>query len=95
MTVLEDLYYGNIVPQARSYRPGSPQMQRQEEVSELENQLNEKLDVECLRLFRSFVSTYAQCLGDAALDAFIVGFRHGARLNWETFLSDDAPLKSI
>lgn len=91
MTVLEDLYYGNIVPQARSYRPGSPQMQRQEEVSELENQL----DVECLRLFRSFVSTYAQCLGDASLDAFIVGFRLGARMTWETFLSDDAPLKSI
>ena len=95
MTVLEDLYYGNTVPQERSYRPGSPQMQRQEEVSELENQLNEKLDVECLRLFRSFVSNYAQYLGDAALDAFIVGFRLGARLSWETFLSDDAPLQSI
>ena len=95
MTVLEDLYYGNIVPQARSYRHGSPQKQRQEAVSELENQLNEKLDVDCLRLFRSFVTTYAQCLGDAALDAFIVGFRLGARLTWETFDSDEAPLQSI
>ena len=95
MTVLEDLYYGNIVPQARSYRPGSPQKQRQETVSDLESQLNEKLDVECLRLFRSFVSTYSQCLGDAALDAFIVGFRLGARLTWETFLSEDAPFQSM
>ena len=95
MTVLEDLYYGNIVPQARSYRPGSPQKQRQETVSELESQLNEKLDVEYLRLFRSFVTNYAQCLGDAALDAFIVGFRLGARLTWETFLDDDAPFQSI
>ena len=95
MTVLEDLYYGNIVPQARSYRPGSPQKQRQEAASNLESQLNEKLDVECLRLFRSFVSTYAQCLGDAALDAFIVGFRLGARLTWESFLSEDAPFQSI
>ena len=95
MTVLEDLYYGNIVPQARSYRHGSPQKQRQEAVSDLESKLNEKLDVECLRLFRSFVSTYAQCLGDAALDAFIVGFRLGTRMTWETFLSDDAPLQSI
>ena len=95
MAVLEDLYYGNIVPQARSYRPGSPQKQRQEEVSDLESQLNKELDVECLRLFRSFVSTYAQCLGDAALDAFIVGFRLGARLTWETFLDDDAPFQSI
>ena len=95
MTVLEDLYYGNIVPQARSYRPGSPQKQQQEAVSELESQLNEKLDVECLRLFRSFVSNYAQCLGDAALDAFIVGFRLGARMTWETFLSDDTPFQSV
>ena len=95
MTVLEDLYYGNIVPQARSYRPGSPQKEQQEAVSELESQLNEKLDVECLRLFRSFVSNYAQCLGDAALDTFIVGFRLGARLTWETFLSDDAPFQGL
>ena len=95
MTVLEDLYYGNIVPQARSYRPGSSQKQRQEALSELESQLNEKLDVECLRLFRSFVSTYAQCLGDAALDAFIMGFRLGTRMTWETFLSDDAPFHSV
>ena len=95
MRVLESLYYGNFVPQARSYRPGSPQKQRQEAVSELESQLNEKLDAECLRLFRSFVSTYAQCLGDAALDTFIVGFRLGARMTWETFLSDEAPLQSI
>ena len=95
MTVLEALYYGNIVPQARSYRPGSPQKQQQEAVSELESQLNEKLNVECLRLFRSFVSNYAQCLGDAALDAFIVGFRLGARLTWESFLSEDAPFQSI
>ena len=95
MRVLESLYYGNFVPQARSYRPGSPQKQRQEAVSELESQLNEKLDVECLRLFRSFVSNYAQCLGDAALDTFIVGFRLGARMTRETFLSDDAPLQSI
>lgn len=95
MTVLEDLYYGNIVPQARSYRPGSPQKQQQEAVSDLESQLNEKLNVECLRLFRSFVSNYAQCLGDAALDAFIVGFRLGARLTRETFLRDDAPFQSI
>ena len=95
MTVLEDLYYGNIVPQARSYRHGSPQKQRQEAVSDLESKLNEKLDVECLQLFRSFVITYAQCLGDAALDAFIVGFRLGTRMTWETFLSDDATLQSI
>ena len=95
MTVLEDLYYGNIVPQARSYRPGSPQKQRQEAVSELESQLNEKLDVECLRLFRSFVSTYAQCLGDASLDAFIVGFRLGARLTYEAFTSDNSPFESV
>ena len=95
MTVLEDLYYGNIVPQARSYRPGSPQKEQQEAVSELESQLNEKLDVECLRLFRSFVSNYTQCLGDASLDAFIVGFLLGARLTWETFLSDDAPFQGI
>ena len=64
-------------------------------MSDLESKLSEKLDVECLRLFRSFVSTYAQCLGDAALDAFIVGFRLGARMTWETFLSDDAPFQSI
>ena len=64
-------------------------------MSDLESKLSEKLDVECLRLFRSFVSTYAQCLGDAALDAFIVGFRLGARLTWETFLDDDAPFQSI
>ena len=33
-------------------------------------------------------------MGDASLDSFLVGFRLGAKMIFDTFCSDDAPFES-
>ena len=95
MSVLEDFYYGNIVPYEREYRSGSPQKNRQKQLTTLEAQLGSTLTAESLKLFRSFTEICTACQNDIALDAFITGFRIGAQLTYDAFVSDEAPLKNV
>ena len=79
---LEELYYGNIDPQARGYRKGSYNFKVSQNINELEEKLTERLGGEDKALFLDF------------LDSFIVGFRLGAKMIFDTFCSNDAPFES-
>ena len=46
------------------------------------------------KLFLDFCNAYGELMGDTGLDAFIVGFRLGAKMIFDTFCSDDAPFES-
>ena len=92
---IEELYYGNIDPQARGYRPKSHAKKASDSLSVLEEQLTERLDGEDKELFLRFCNAYAELMGECELDTFMTGFRLGARLMMDTFLSDDAPLESF
>ena len=48
---LEELYYGNIDPQARGYRKGSHILKVSENINELEEKLTERLSGEEKKLF--------------------------------------------
>ena len=84
--IIEELYYGNIDPQDRGYRPKSP-------VKKASDSL--KLAGENKELFLRFCNAYAEFMGESELDTFITGFRFGARFMMDTFLSDDAPFESF
>lgn len=43
---LEELYYGNIDPQARGYRKGSHNLEVSKDINELEEKLTERLQSE-------------------------------------------------
>ena len=88
---IEELYYGNIDPQARGYRPKSPVKKVSDSLNALEEQLTEQLAGENKELFLRFCNAYAEFMGECELDTFITGFRHGARFVMDTFLSDEAP----
>lgn len=90
---LEELYYGNIDPQARGYRKGSHILKVSENINELEEKLTERLSVEEKKLFLDFCNAYGELMGESGLDSFLVGFRLGAKMIFDTFCSDDAPLK--
>ena len=95
-SIIEELYYGNIDPQDRGYRPQSPcEKGRHDSLNDLEEKLTEQLAGENKALFLRFCNAYAEFMGESELDTFITGFRLGARFMMDTFLSDDAPFESF
>ena len=85
--VISELYYGNIDPQARGFKNGSFLKKQMAVLSESEAMLTEKLTGEEKEAFLSFVNASDVILGESELDSFIVGFRLGARLIFDTFVN--------
>ena len=92
---LVELYFGNLDPQARGYRKGSHNLKVSKSINELEEKLTERLSGEDKALFLDFCNAYSELLGDAEVDTFVVGFRLGAKMIFDTFCSDDAPFESF
>jgi hypothetical protein len=92
---LEELYFGNLDPQARGYRKDSHIIKVSNSINELEEKLTKRLQDEEKSLFLDFCNAYGELMGDVGLDSFIVGFRLGAKMIFDTFCSDDAPFESF
>lgn len=90
---IEEFYYGNIDPQTRGFRKGTRIVKVSENINEIEEKLTERLNDEEKKLFLDFCNAYAELMGTSNLDSFIVGFRLGARLIMDTFMSEDAPFE--
>ena len=93
--IIEELYYGNIDPQARGYHPKKTVKKVSDSLNDLEEKLSEQLAGENQELFLRFCNAYAEFMGESELDTFITGFRLGARFMMDTFLSDEAPFESF
>ena len=87
---LEELYYGNVDPQARGYRKGCHNLKVSKSINELEEKLTERLSGEDKALFLDFCNAYGELMGESSLDSFIIG----AKMIFDTFCSDDAPFES-
>lgn len=92
---IEELFYGNIDPQARSYRKGHRAAKVSRDINELEEKLTECLQDGDKDLFLDFCNANTELMGEATLDSFIVGFRLGAKMIFDVFCSDDAPFESF
>lgn len=90
---IEELFYGNIDPQARSYRKGHHAVKVSNDISEIEEKLTERLQGEDKDLFLDYCNANSELMGEATLDSFIVGFRFGAKMLFDVFCSDDAPFE--
>ena len=86
--IIEELFYGNIDPQARSVKKGSYIQKQMTILANSESLLNEKLTGEEKKAFTSFVDASNVILGKAELDSFMVGFRLGARFVYDTFVDN-------
>ena len=93
--IISELYYGNIDPQARGFKNGSFLKKQMAILSESETMLTEKLTGEEKKAFLSFVNASDVILGESELDSFIVGFRLGARLIFDTFVNDYTPYDDL
>ena len=92
---IEEFYYGNLDPQARSTKQNKT-VQKQMEVLMLnEDFLTEKLLCESKKKFLEFSNAWGVVNGESNLDSFIMGFRLGAQFTYDTFVNDEAPFMDL
>lgn len=91
---IEEFYYGNIDPQARSTKQNKA-VQKQMEVLMLnEGFLTEQLSGEKKKYF-DFVNAWSVVYGESNLDSFMMGFRLGASFIYDTFVATDTPFQDL
>ena len=91
--IITELYYGNIDPQTREFRKDSYLKKQMDILADCEEVLTKHLQGDNKKTFLSYANASAIILAESELDAFIVGFRLGARFCYDTFVSDAAPYK--
>ncbi len=92
---IEEFYYGNLDPQARSTKQNKA-VQKQMEVLMLNEEfLTEALSGENKQKFLDFVNAWSVVNGESNFDSFIMGFRLGANFTYDTFVSDEAPFQDL
>ena len=92
---IEEFYYGNIDPQARSAKQNKA-VQKQMEVLKLNQDfLTERLSSESKKKFLNFVNAWSVVNGESNLDSFIMGFRLGTNFTYDTFVATDTPFQDL
>ena len=92
---IEEFYYGNIDPQARSTKQNKA-VQKQMEVLMLNEEfLTEALSGENKKKFLYFANAWSVVNGESNLDSFMMGFRLGANFTYDTFVVTDTPFQDL
>ena len=86
--MIEELYYGRLDPQMREVTHSGPIKEIAVDINKLEDELTERLQGEDKKLFLDFVNVYGELMGESNLESFIIGFRYGAKMVFDTFCSD-------
>ena len=92
---IEEFYYGNIDPQARSIKQNKAVKKQMEALMLNEDYLTENLSGESKKKFLEFCNAWGVVNGESNLDSFIMGFRLGANFAYDTFVSDEAPFQDL
>ena len=92
---IEEFYYGNLDPQARSTKQNKA-VQKQMEVLMLnEDYLTEILSRDSKKKFLESVKAWGVVNGESNLDSFIMGFRLGSNFTYDTFVATDTPFQDL
>ena len=75
---IEEFFYGNIDPQARSSTQNSAVQKEMQRLSDYEEEMTNQLIGEEKRKFLAYVNAWGVVNGEGNLDSFIIGFRLGA-----------------
>ena len=91
---LEDLYYGNITPNAQDMAPNSELKRATDRVARFENQLTELLDETEQTILAKLIKSQHEIDSITALENFILGFRLGAKLMMECMDENDGDIRN-
>ncbi|MBQ2848184.1 MAG: hypothetical protein IJE74_08000 [Clostridia bacterium] len=86
MGFIEDLYYGNLEPQSYNPEFGAELKRKLNDLTELEKQISDKLIGDEKALFLKYTDKYIEFTAKSLTDAFVSGFRLGAKFTHDTFI---------
>ena len=92
---IEEFYYGNIDPQARSTKQNKTVQKQMEVLMNTEEQLTNALQDEQKKWFLDFSNAWSIVNGESNLDSFIMGFRLGANFAYDAFISTETPFEDL
>ena len=92
---IEEFYYGNIDPQARSTKQNKTVQKQMEVLMNTEEQLTNALQDEQKKWFLDFSNAWSIVNGESNLDSFIMGFRLGANFTYDAFISTETPFEDL
>ena len=93
-TTLEDLYYGNIIPNEQQMTPGSELKRAVNRVAKYENQLTEQLEKTEQETLTKLIRSQHEINSITATENFILGFRLGVRLMAECMDDNDGDIRN-
>ena len=91
---LEDLYYGNITPNAQDTVPNSELKRATDRVARFENQLTEQLNEAGQAILEKLIESQHEIDSITALENFILGFRLGVRMMAECMDDNDGDIRN-
>ncbi len=86
MGFIEDLYYGNVDAQAYNPEFGAELKKKLNDLTDLEKQISDKLTGNEKVLFLKYTDKYIEFTSRSLTDAFVSGFRLGAKFTHDTFI---------
>ena len=87
--ILEELWRGNLTPQVKYFKRGTGYDKALGNLCKNEEKLNAALDEKGKEVFEKFCDNRNEMFSYAEEEAFISGFRLGARLVTESFFEND------
>ncbi|MEY8438978.1 DUF6809 family protein [Anaerotruncus colihominis] len=91
---LEDLYYGNIIPNEQRMMPNSELKRAVERAASCEKQLMEQLEETEQETLAKLIRSQHEVNSITATEYFILGFRLGVRLMAECMDENDGNIRS-
>ena len=91
---LEDLYYGNIIPNEQQMTPGSELKRAVDRVTKYENQLMEQLEETEQETLTKLIRPQHEINSITATENFILGFRLGVRIMAECMDDNDGDIRN-
>ena len=92
---LEDLYFGNITPNAQKMAPDSELKKAVDRVTRYESQLTERLGEDEQTILTKLIRSQHEINSITALENFILGFRLGARIMAECMDENDGDTREM
>lgn len=88
MSILEELYYGNIDPNSQPYNTRSCFGKALASITEREEQLNNMLTGRAQELFAEFCTAWETANDATSIAKFMEGFKLGAQITAEALQGD-------
>ncbi len=90
--ILEDLYFGNIMPYNKQMAENSELRRLVKRTADCESQLTERLNEEEQKLLNALINAQHEIDSITAMENFVLGFCLGVRLMAECMDADDGDL---